>query len=300
MADIQEKRRSHFRNKTRKNLFAYALLLPTFIFLSAFTFYPILKSINLSFQTGPATRLQFAGLDQYKNVMTDPLVGKVLFNNVIFLIGTVPTGMFLAMALAVWLNKKIKGIAFLRASFFYPVVIPLIAVANIWLFIYTPGYGLADRFLSLLGEQGPNWLGESSIVMVAIIITIIWKDVGFYMIFYLAGLQNLPTDVYEAAYLEGAKPFYIFRKITFPLMMPTTLFVMIVAITNSFKNVDHLYIMTDGGPSNASNLLLYYIFDVGFSQWDLGKAAVLTLILIAILLAITAFNFFYLDRKIHY
>src|SRR5699024_10665101 len=127
-----------------------------------------------------------------------------------------------------------------------------------------------------------------------------WKEAGFYMIFYLAGLQNLPTDVYKAAMLEGAKPFQVFRKITFPLMMPTTLFVGIVAFTNSSKNVNNLYIMTKGGRDNASDLLLFYIYEVAFTNWDLGKAAVLTLILILILVISTAFNFFYLDKKIHY
>jgi len=300
MEELKPSFKTKFNKRVRENAFAYALLLPSFIFLGLFTFYPIIKSIVLSFYSGPVTRLQFAGLDQYKSVLTDELAGKVLLNNAIFLIGTVPVGLMLALWLAIWLNKKMKGSAILRASFFYPVVVPLIAVANIWLFTYTPKYGLADRLLSVLSIHGPNWLGNSSVVMVALIIMIIWKDVGFYMIFYLAGLQNLPQDVYEAAMIEGAKPFQIFRKITFPLMMPTTLFVGIVAITNSFKNVDHLYIMTKGGPDNASNLLLYYIYEVAFTNWDLGKAAVLTLILIFILLVITAFNFFYLDKKIHY
>src|SRR5699024_9798594 len=137
---------------------------------------------------------------------------------------------------------------------------------------------------------GPNWLGNSSVVMIALIIMIIWKDVGFYMIFYLAGLQNLPTDVYEAAMLEGAKPFQVFRKITFTLMMQTTLFVWIIVITNAFKNVENLYIMIKGVPDNASDLLLFYIYEVAFTNYDLGKAAVLTLILILILVIITAFN----------
>lgn len=300
MKDTKKSFKTKFSKKIRENAFAYALLLPSFIFLALFTFYPIIKSIKLSFYSGPVTRLSFAGLDQYKSVLTDSLAGKVLLNNAIFLIGTVPIGLMLAMWLAIWLNKKLKGSALLRASFFYPVVVPLIAVANIWLFVYTPKYGLAERLLSVFSAHGPNWLGNSSIVMIALIIMIIWKDVGFYMIFYLAGLQNLPTDVYEAATLEGAKPFQVFRKITFPLMMPTTLFVGIVAVTNSFKNVDHLYIMTKGGPDNASNLLLYYIYEVAFTNWDLGKAAVLTLVLIFILLVITAFNFFYLDKRIHY
>lgn len=284
----------------KQNLFAYSLLLPSFIFLALFTFYPTLKSIHLSFYSGPMTRLQFSGLSQYKEVFSEEIFRKVMFNNIIFVIGTVPTTLFLAMYLAIWLNKKMKGSSLLRTAFFYPTVIPLIAVANIWLFIYTPHYGLMEKFLDIFGANGPNWLGSQTTVMIALIVMIIWKDAGFFMIFYLAGLQNLPKDVYEAAMIEGAKPFQMFRRITFPLLMPTTLFVMIVSITNAFKNVDHLYIMTKGGPDNASNLLLYYIYEAAFTNWDLGKAAVLTVVLITLLLAITAFNYLFLDRRIHY
>lgn len=120
------------------------------------------------------------------------------------------------------------------------------------------------------------------------------------MLFFLAGLQNLPGEVYEAARIEGARPFQVFRKITFPLLMPTTLFVMVIATTNAFKMVDHLYIMTKGGPDNASNLLLYHIYETAFSYWDMGKASVLTVILLVILLAISIFNYAYLDKRIHY
>lgn len=293
-------RKRSFNFRFKENIFAYTLLLPTFIFLTMFTFYPTLKSIHLSFYSGPMTNLQFSGLDQYKDVFTDELFHKVVVNNLLFMIGTVPTSLFLAIYLAIWLNKKMKGSSLLRTAFFYPTVIPLIAIANIWLFIYTPQYGLLDQFLTKFGAAGPNWLGDPNTVMIAVIFMIIWKDAGFYMIFYLAGLQNLPQDVYEAAMIEGASPWKMFRHITFPLLMPTTLFVMIVAITNSFKNIDHLYIMTKGGPDNASNLLLYYIYEVGFTNWDLGKAAVLTVVLIVVLLSITAFNYLYLDKKIHY
>ena len=288
------------KRKIKQNLFAYSLLLPSFIFLYLFTFYPIAKSIHLSFYSGPMTRLQFSGFQQYQAVFQDDIFRKVMWNSILFVIGTVPLTIVLAMYLAVWLNKKLKGSGLLRTSFFYPTVIPLIAVANIWLFIYTPRYGLLEKFLNIFGVTGPNWLGSQSTVLIALIIMMIWKDAGFFMIFYLAGLQNLPSDVYEAATIEGAKPFYVFRRITFPLLMPTTLFVMIVSITNAFKNVDHLYIMTKGGPDNASNLLLYYIYEVAFNNWDLGKAAVLTIILITVMLTITALNYFVLDKRIHY
>jgi sn-glycerol 3-phosphate transport system permease protein len=288
------------RGRLKENVLAYALLLPSIIFLGLFTFYPTVKSIYLSFfdmTFGPA---QFVGFDQYKAVFSDETFKQVMKNNVIFVVGTVPASIFLAMYLAIWLNGKIKGNSLLRAAYFYPTVIPMICIANIWLFIYTPDYGLLDKFLALFDIQGVNWLGDPSWVMLSLIVMLIWKEAGFFMVFYLAGLQNLPQDVYEAAKLEGAKPFQTFRHITFPLLMPTTLFVLIVAMTNAFKMVDHLYIMTKGGPNNASNLLLYHIYEVAFSFWDLGKAAVLTVILLVILLAISIFNYVFLDKRIHY
>lgn len=288
------------RVKVKENIFAYSLLLPSLIFLSLFTFYPTLKSFYLSFfdmTFGPA---EFVGFDQYKSVFGDDIFLRVIKNNIIFIVGTVPASVFLAMYLAIWLNGKLKANSILRAAYFYPTVIPMICIANIWLFIYTPDYGLLDKFLNFFNIQGANWLGDPLWVMPSLIVMVIWKEAGFFMIFYLAGLQNLPHEVYEAAKIEGAKPFQMFKSITFPLLMPTTLFVLIVSMTNAFKMVDHLFIMTKGGPNNASNLLLYHIYEVAFSFWDLGKAAVLTVVLLVILLCISIFNYVFLDKRIHY
>jgi len=284
----------------KENGFAYALLLPSLLFLALFTFYPTLKSLYLSFFNSMTGEERFVGFEQYKDVLQDSIFWKVIVNNVILAVGTVPVSIFLAMYLAIWLNGKMKTNGLLRASFFYPTVIPMIAIANIWLFIYTPDYGLLDKFLAMFGIEGPGWLGDPSVVMFSMVIMVIWKEAGFFMIFYLAGLQNLPTEVYESAKLEGAKPLQVFRKITFPLLMPTTLFVLIIAITNSFKLVDHLYIMTKGGPNNASNLLLYHIYETAFTYWDMGRASVLTVFLLIILLGISVFNYAYLDKRIHY
>lgn len=288
------------KRRFKENMFGYLLLLPSLIFLGLFTFYPAIKSIYLSLFQTSIVHSEFVGLDQYKAVFGDHVFRKVMWNNIIFAIGTVPTSLLLAMYLAIWVNGKLKVNALLRTSFFYPTIIPMIAIANIWLFIYTPQYGLLDKFLEMANVAGVNWLGDPAWVMFSMIVMMIWKEAGFFMIFYLAGLQNLPSDVYEAAKLEGAKPFQIFRHITFPLLMPTTLFVLIIAFTNSFKMVDHLYIMTKGGPDNASNLLLYYIYETAFSFWDMGKAAALTVVLLVILLVVAIFNYVFIDRRIHY
>lgn len=284
----------------RENGFAYALLLPSLVFLALFTFYPTLKSIYLSFFSSTMGQKTFVGFGQYAQVFQDEVFHKVIVNNLILVIGTVPTSIILAIYFAIWVNNKMKGTSLLRAAFFYPTLIPMIAIANIWLFIYTPDYGLLDKFLGFFGIDGANWLGDPSWVMVAMIFMIIWKESGFFMLFYLAGLQNLPGEVYEAAKIEGASPLQVFRKITFPLLMPTTLFVMVIATTNAFKMVDHLYIMTKGGPDNASNLLLFHIYETAFSYWDMGRASVLTVVLLVVLLGISIFNYAYLDKRIHY
>lgn len=175
----------------------------------------------------------------------------------------------------------------------------MIALANVWLFIYTPEYGLLSRLSDALNAGYTAWLGSETWVMLALIVMMVWKEAGYFMIFYLAGLQNIPNDLYEAAQVDGVSKWRAFWRITFPLLMPTTLFVLIVALTNAFKTIDQLFIMTQGGPNNASNLLLYYIYQQAFSYWDFGVAAASTIVMIILMLLITVLQF-RLDKKIHY
>ena len=286
----------------KTNAFAWLLLLPSLVFLFLFTFYPIAKTIRLSlYQADLATPVPtFAGVDNYVRMLGDEVFAKVMVNNALFALGVVPTSIGLALLMAIFANKAIRGTSFMRTAFFYPTLIPMIAVANIWLFIYTPKYGLLDRAMQSLNVGEINWLGSPDYVMWAMIFMMIWKEAGYLMIFYLAGMQNIPPDLYESAQMDGVSSWTIFRKITFPLLMPTTLFVSIIALTNAFKLVDHLFVMTKGGPNNASSLLLYYIYETAFSFWDQGMASALTLVMIVVLLLFAALNFFGLDKKIHY
>ncbi|MFC9777866.1 carbohydrate ABC transporter permease [Paenibacillus chitinolyticus] len=287
----------------KENGFAWLLLLPSLVFLILFTFYPMLKTLILSFYQADLATPQpiFTGLDNYKNMAEDAVFWKVLRNNVWFALGTVPTAIALALVMAAFANKALRAKGFVRTAFFYPNMIPMIAIANVWLFIYTPQYGLLSRAMGWLGQsQAVNILGSQDTVMWAMIAMIVWKEAGYLMIFYLAGLQNIPKDLYESAEMDGVGRWTVFRKITFPLLMPTTLFVMIVALTNSFKLVDHLFIMTKGGPDNASNLLLFYIYDTAFSFWDQGLASALTMVMIVLLMALAALQYFGLDKNIHY
>ena len=286
----------------RFNLKAWLLLLPALSFLIAFTHWPTLKSIWRSFTwaRSDVAPSQFVGLENYQLLLEDPVFLKVIENNFWYAIGTVPTSIALAIIMALWVNSKISGTSLLRLAFFTPTILPMITVANIWLFFYSPHIGLFNQLLALVGIEGPNWLGDPDLALSSLMVMTIWKEAGFFMIFYLAALQTLSPELYAAAKLEGASAWRIFRKITFPLLMPTTLFVLINAILNAFKLVDHLFILTKGGPNNESNLLLYYIYETAFSFLDSYYAATLTVVMLATLAVIALAQMLLLDRKIHY
>jgi len=243
---------------------------------------------------------RFVGLDNYRGMVADEVFWQALWNNLIFAVGTIPLSIALAIGMALWVNSRIRGRGFLRLAYFTPTVLPMIAVANIWLFFYTPQYGLLEQVTQALGLPSHNWLGDKSTVLGAMIVVAIWKEAGFFMIFYLAALQGISPSLAEAAALEGASRGQYFRRVLFPLLMPTTLFVLINALINSVRMVDHIFVMTRGGPDNASTLLLYYIYQVGFSFWDSGYAAALTVVVLIVLALVAVLQFGVLERRIHY
>lgn len=285
-----------------RHVYGWLLLMPAAILLVSFTHYPTIATlVDSFFSRGSVVRpSRFIGFDNYRLMAEDPIFWKVLANNMWFAIGTIPTSIALAIAMALLVNKSLPGRSLVRMAYFTPTILPMIAVANIWLFFYTPDIGLIDQIAGLFGFGGHNWLGDPDTVLPAIIVMTVWKEAGFFMIFYLAALQHIPPELAEAARLEGASRWYYFRRVLFPLLMPTTLFVLINAVLNSFKLVDHLFVLTKGGPDNASNLLLYYIFESAFSYFDTTYAATLTVVLLGLLAFMALAQFFALDRRIHY
>ena len=283
-------------------VYGWLLLTPAAILLISFTYYPAVATLGQSFfSAGTALKPSiFIGVDNYKSMLEDEVFWQVLKNNLWYAAGTIPASIAIALLMAVWVNGKLPLRGFIRMSYFTPTVLPMIAVANIWLFFYTPGIGAIDQVANFLGLPTYNWLGDPDTVLGCIIIMTIWKEAGFFMIFYLAALQSLPPELEEAAKLEGASRWYYFRRVVFPLLMPTTLFVLINAVINSFKLVDQLFILTKGGPDNASSLLLYYIYEVAFSFFDQAYASTLTVILLASLAVIAIGQFVILDKRIHY
>ena len=283
-------------------VYAWLLLLPAAVLLVAFTHYPTIATLGQSFfSAGTAIRpSEFVGLENYQLLLDDAVFWKVAHNNLWFALGTIPTSIGIAILMAVWVNGKLPARGLVRMAYFTPTILPMIAVANIWLFFYSPDIGLIDQVASKFGIPSHNWLGNPDTVLGCLIVMTIWKEAGFFMIFYLAALQSLPPELEEAARVEGASRWYFFRRVTFPLLMPTTLFVFVNAMINSFKLVDHLFILTKGGPDNASSLLLYYIYEVAFSFFDEAYAATLTVVLLAALAVVAIGQFVFLEKRIHY
>lgn len=280
----------------------YLLILPAAVVLAGFTHLPIVRTVHDSlFSRGSAIRPpRFVGLDNFENLAADPVFWKVLGNNLVFALGTVPLSIALAMAMALLVDGKLGGRGFLRLAYFLPTMLPMVAAANLWLFFYTPNIGLLDQVLGAFGQPGRNWLGDSATVLPCLIAMTVWKEAGFFMIFYLAALQTQPPELKEAARLEGAGRLTYFRRVLFPMLMPTTMFVLVNAVLNAFKLVDHLFILTKGGPSNSSNLLLYYIFEHAFAFNDMPAAAALTTVLLALLAVLALTQFLVLDKRVHY
>jgi sn-glycerol 3-phosphate transport system permease protein len=281
---------------------AWLLLLPALVLLVAFTHWPAAATLIDSFHsTGRGGRPGvWVGLENYQAMAADPVFWKAVRNNLWFAGATIPMSIGLALVMALWVNERIAGRAFLRMAFFTPTVLPMIAVANIWLFFYTPQYGLLEQITGALGLPSHNWLGDQSTALACVTLVAVWKEAGFFMIFYLAALQTLNPSLREAAAIEGASRWYFFRRVQWPLLMPTTLFVLVNAVINGFRMVDHLFVLTRGGPDNASTLLLYHLYEVGFKFWDTAYAAALTVVLVVVLASVALFQFFVLDKRVHY
>ena len=290
-------------SKSRKNPLPYFLILPTAIFVALFTAWPVLLSFYQSFfrqrmNIAKYREPSFIGFGNYIDLFGDQYFLQVVKNTLSYIIGTVPISIILALFFAIMVNRKIRNVGLLRLAFFHPMVLPMVSAATIWLFFFTPNYGLFNSTLRFLGYNGAeNWTGNPDFALLAVIIVAVWKNSGYYMIFYLAGIQNLPSDVYEAAALDGANSWQTLWRITFPLLRRTTVFITIIAFIDSFRTIDHIFVLTSGGPSRASSVLLFELWQQRFENQDIGVSAAITIIFVIILLAFTITNFLTSERK---
>lgn len=289
--------------KRRNPITPYLLILPTGIFVLMFTAWPTLLAFYQSFfrqrmNIAKFREPTFIGLGNYIQLFSDDRFLLVMKNTLLYVVITAPISIVLGFLFALLINRSVRGIGLARLAFFQPTILPMVSAATIWMFFFTPDYGLWNTFLRTLGYNGPqNWTGNPHLALIAIMIVTIWKNAGYYMIFYLAGLQNLPTDVYEAAVLDGASGWQMLWQITFPLLRRTTLFVSTIAFIGAFQMVDHIFVLTGGGPSRASTVLLYYLWQMRFENQDIGQSAAITIILIVFLLIFTVTNFLLSERK---
>ncbi len=288
--------------RRRRAIYGWLLLSPAAILLSLFAFYPSIATLWESMFSRGTRRhpAAFIGGENYNDLFADPTFWIVVKNNLFYAGITVPLSMFIALSMALWANSKIPAKGFVRTAYFTPTVLPMIAAANLWLFFYTPGLGVLDQIGALFGLPSVNWLGQPETALWAIIIVTVWKESGFFMIFYLAALQTIPVDLREASDLEGASRWTYTRRIVLPMLMPMTLFIGVNAMINSVKLIDHLFILTKGGPSDASKLILYYIWEQAFAFFDSPHAAALTMLVLLVLGVVAAIQFFYIDRRTHY
>lgn len=264
----------------------YLYLAPTLAVLAAFTYFPIARLAEMSLRApGVGTSLgPWIGLSAYAKLFANPLFWRVLGQTILFVFASVPIAMALALGLALLLDQPLRGLGVFRVLYYTPVVMPTVAVAALALWMFNTNGGIIDYFLRSLDIAPVPWLVESTWALPTLVLIAIWKNVGYYMIIYLAGLQSLPRAVLDAARLDGARPIVRFFTITLPLLRPTTFFIAVVALIGSFQVFDFVNLMTQGGPSNATNVLVYFAYQNGFEYLQLGMAAAISLIMFALVL----------------
>lgn len=285
---------AHQKAIVRKNrLHAYGFLLPNLIGLIVFTFVPVIISFGLSFMKwNSATPAQFVGLRNFRTMFSDSGFFASLWNTFYYTLGCVPLTIIIAVLLAVLLNTDIKGLSAFRAIHFFPHICSVVALSVVWQFLYYADAGPINMALRALGfTDPPRWTASLVWAMPALIIMNVWRSVGYYMVMFLAGLQTIPKQLYEAANMDGANEWKKFWAITLPMLSPTMFFAVIICIINSFHVFTAVYIMTQGGPGTATSVLVYQIYNQAFVNFNFGYASALSLVLFIIIFAVTLVQF---------
>ena len=279
---------------------AWLLLLPSLIFLAAFTYWPLIQVIARSLDQARFSQPPHFGFGNYARMLADPHFAHAAANNALYALGTVVPSILLALLFALALREGTRLDAVLRTLVVLPLLIPLVAAGALFVFILLPGSGLLDYYLAKLGVGATNWLGDPSLALLMVIAITVWKNTGYYMLFFLAGLAAIPGDLLDAARVDGAGAWARLRSITLPLLAPTFGFVVPVAILNALTQVDHVVIMTQGGPSDATNLLLYYIYQQAEQNFDPGVASAATVVSVAALMVLALLSLRASDRYGHH
>jgi sn-glycerol 3-phosphate transport system permease protein len=292
--------RTRTRRRARPAVTAYALLLPSAVFLLAFTYWPVLQVIRGSLLVRGFRGSAHWGFDNYRRLFGDPHFATAVINNIVYAAGTIVPSMVLALLFAVALKESTRLTGVLRTLVALPMLIPLVAAASLFAFVFLPNAGLLDYYLAKIGVAETNWLGNPSLALGSIIAITVWKNCGYYMLFFLAGLAGIPQDLLDAAKIDGAGPVQRFLRITLPLLGPTLAFVLVIATLNALTQVDHVIVLTQGGPSDATSMILFYIYQQAHQNFDVGMASAATVVSVGILFALSMVSLRSLERGIHY
>ncbi len=280
----------------------YLFLLPSLLAFCVFIVFPVAASFYLAFtRYDILTPPQFVGVQNYVFMFTgDPIFWKVLGNTIYYSVVQVPLNVVVALALATALNMRLRGVVIYRTLYFVPVVSSIIAVAIVWRWMYDADWGILNWLISFVGIPKQNWLFDPKLAMPSVIAMNVWKNMGYNMVLFLAGLQGIPDVYYEAAKIDGARGWHLFRHITLPLLSPVMLFVLVISVINSFQVFGAIYIMTKGGPLDATNVLVYHLYFKGFQDLQMGYAAALAWVLFAFLFVITIVQTRFARSWVHY
>jgi ABC-type sugar transport system permease subunit len=267
----------------------FLYIAPLILGIVAFQLIPILVSVYISFtEWDGISPVEFVGVANYTEMFTeDPLFLETLRNTIVFTLLAIPLTTVLGFLLALLCNRKLHGISLLRAGYFAPYITNVVAIGYIWYWIYNPERGFINGLLSTVGIDGPAWLSSSSWALFAVVIVSVWQGAGYPMVIFLAGLQGIPKDLYEAAEIDGAGAWNRVRRITLPLLTPSLFFVVVTQFITSFQVFGVIYIMTQGGPGNATSVYIYYLYQTAFSFGKLGYASAMAWVLFVILALVT-------------
>jgi multiple sugar transport system permease protein len=290
------RRRGGYDAARRQALAGYLFVAPAMMIFFVFTLLPVAAALYLSFTNYDVfTRMDWVGGDNYLRifesvVLENDVLRDAFRNTFYYTFASVPLGMAVGLALAMLLNQKLRGLGLYRTVYYVPVVTSMVAVAMIWIQLFDPLYGVISTALEGFGIKGINWLGDPNLAMPSIIAVSVWKVIGWNMLIYLAGLQGIPEYLREAASIDGANRWQIFRNITFPLLQPTTFFIFVTSLIGAFQVFDQVYVMTGGGPANATTTLVHQIYNAAFKSMDMGYAAALSFVLFGLILVVSLFS----------
>lgn len=281
------------RRRRRQDMVGYSFILPNFLGFFAFTLIPVFFSFGLSFcEWDSAHPISFVGMENFKRLLTDQTFHISLKNTLFYTVWTVPLTIVLSLGMALLLNQEIKGRVVFRSIFFFPYVASLVAICVVWNMLFNPDMGPVNCLLSALGvKELPRWTASVKWALPTVIGLSVWKGAGYYMIVYLAALQGVSREIYEAAVVDGAGGVKRFFAITLPMLTPTTFFVTMMLVISSFRVFDTIYIMTGGGPGRATNVLVYDIYNTAFVKFQFGYASAISMVLFLLVLIITLIQF---------